>query len=29
MLTGDVKPSSGRAFINGYDLAKDQDKANK
>lgn len=28
MLTGDEIPSSGRAFIKGFDLGNEQDKAN-
>ena len=28
MLTGDEMPSNGRAYINGFNLAKDQLKAN-
>jgi ATP-binding cassette subfamily A (ABC1) protein 3 len=28
MLTGDEIPSSGRAFVNGYNLANEQFKAN-
>jgi ABC-type multidrug transport system ATPase subunit len=29
MLTGDEIPSNGRAFINGFDLANEQYKANE